>query len=341
MKKSLLALALLGAFAGVASAQSAVTIYGKVDLSLAKGNDGTSSLTGAPTGDKLQLMQQAGSRVGFRGTEDLGGGLKANFQIEHRFTPDDGVANAVHWNGMSWVGLSGSFGEIRLGRDYAPFFWPAIAADPWGFDTVAQVGIAHSAAGIVVYRYGNLLSYRTPDMGGLTAQVGIGLAEKDDTEHNMGFNVQYKGGPLYAGFGYHRGPASGSAHHLLSAAALGALSADDPATAWTLTGSYDLTVVKLIGSFSMSEVEATGADLKARGVTLAATAPLGGGDLRASANRLEGTNGAIDDTKLTKFSLGYHYPLSKRTKLYADVGTAKQTDRDRRTAVDLGIQHNF
>ena len=101
MKKSLLALAVLGAFAGAASAQSSVTLYGKLDLGFAKA---------AGSADK-QVADGSRSRVGFRGVEDLGGGLKALFQFEHRFNPDDGtVTNAAFWYGISTVGLGGSFG---------------------------------------------------------------------------------------------------------------------------------------------------------------------------------------------------------------------------------------
>lgn len=355
MKKSLLALAVLGAFAGAASAQSNVTIYGKLDLGLVKANDGESMLIGGPANDKLRLDQQAGSRLGFRGTEDLGGGLKANFLIEHRFTPDNGAADGTFWNGSSWLGLSGAFGEVRLGREYSPYFFTNIAADPWGYDTVAQNGMVHTSAGVAVSRYGNNISYRTPDMGGLTAHVAVGLAEADNTEHNLGFNVQYKAGPMYVGFGYHRGGAAAGLTGFVGAtdpsltstqvaaelAALG-LNNDNKAQSWGLTGSYDFGVAKLIGAFAMSDAEVTvGDDLEARNISIAATAPLGGGEFRAVITRLEGTDGAVDDFKTTKFGLGYHYPLSKRTKVYADLGTAKSTDLDRRTAVDFGIQHNF
>jgi predicted porin len=266
--------------------------------------------------------------------------------IEHRFTPDNGAADGTFWNGSSWLGLSGAFGEVRLGREYSPYFFTNIAADPWGYDTVAQNGMVHTAAGVAVSRYGNNISYRTPDMGGLTAHVAVGLAEADDTEHNLGFNVQYKAGPMYVGFGYHRGGATAGLAGLTAGApalAIGGTSNDNTAQSWGVTGSYDFGVAKLIGAFAMSDVEMnTGIeDLEGRSFSIAATAPLGAGEFRAMVSRLEGTDGVVDDFKTTKFGLGYHYPLSKRTKVYADLGTAKSTDLDRRTAVDFGIQHNF
>ncbi len=359
MKKSLLALAVLGAFAGAASAQSSVTIYGKLDLGLVKANDGDSLLTGGPANDKLRLDQQAGSRLGFRGTEDLGGGLKANFAIEHRFTPDNGAADSTFWQGFSWVGLSGGFGEVRLGRDYSPYFWTTIAADPWGYDTVGQIGMLHTGAGIAVSRYGNQISYRTPNMGGLTAHLAVGLAEADNTKQTFGANLQYNAGPLYAGIGYHHGPATAALTPLFTTLLTGALgsaptttqlntalgaagfTADDKAQVVNLTVAYNFGVARLIGSYSQSTAESSIEDWKARNYSIAVTAPVGVGELRAMATRLEGTSGPLDDVKNTKFGIGYHYPLSKRTKIYADVGSAKTTDSDRTTAVDFGIQHNF
>src|SRR5687768_3851499 len=119
MKKSLLALAVLGAFAGAASAQSSVTIYGSVDMAVMKSNGGTAGNNGNPNGTTKAwtLNQSNGSRLGFRGNEDLGGGLSAQFQIEHRFTPDDGNAATPFWAGRSYVQLSSaSAGRVYLGR---------------------------------------------------------------------------------------------------------------------------------------------------------------------------------------------------------------------------------
>src|SRR5688500_4625327 len=129
MKKSLLALAVLGAFAGAASAQSSVTIYGSLDMALMKSNGGTAGNNGNPNGTNKAwtLNQSNGSRLGFRGNEDLGGGLSAQFQIEHRFNPDTGNQTSTpFWAGRSYVQLSSaSMGRVYLGREYTPAFWPA------------------------------------------------------------------------------------------------------------------------------------------------------------------------------------------------------------------------
>ncbi|HEX6364001.1 MAG TPA: porin, partial [Albitalea sp.] len=142
MKKSLLALAVLGAFAGAASAQSSVTIYGSIDLGIAKSNGGTAGNSGGAAGNGAQAraytLQHANTnRLGFRGNEDLGGGMSAQFQIEHRFNADTGTLNDpnVFWQGRSYVQLShAAAGRVYLGRDYGPAFWPAVKSDPFGWD---------------------------------------------------------------------------------------------------------------------------------------------------------------------------------------------------------------
>jgi predicted porin len=322
MKKSLIALAVLGAFAGAAAAQSSVTIYGKLDMGLVKTNNGNSTLTGAPSNSKLQLAEQASSRLGFRGTEDLGGGLKANFAVEHRFQPDTGTLtnSAVFWQGFSWVGLSGGFGELRLGRDYAPAFWPALRSDPWGFDTIGQVGPGHSWAGYTStsgVRSNNQIQYRTPNMNGFTASVAASLSESPGTSDSFGMNAIYSAGPLYLGVGYDRKD-------------IGATN-DNVAI---ITAAYQIGAFTPVAAYTRSKVSNQDLD----NITLGMNATVGTGDLRAAFTR---RNNKDTNVKINKFGLGYHYPLSKRTKVYADMGTASETNKNRRTGFDFGIQHNF
>ena len=134
----------LTALAGEAAAQSSnVTIYGTIDQQVIKMNAGTSAAAnpGAGTVNQWNIKHGAQPRLGFRGVEDLGGGLSALFHLEHRFGADDGAAVTPFWAGRSVVGLrSASFGELTLGREYLPAFWPAVAADPWGWDTIGQMG---------------------------------------------------------------------------------------------------------------------------------------------------------------------------------------------------------
>ena len=128
MKKSLLALAVFGAFAGAASAQTNVTIYGIVDMGFARVDNGTA------TANKLDSGIQSGSRIGFKGTEDLGGGLSAIFQLENGFAADDGTLGQGGrlFGRQAWVGLNGAFGTVKAGRQFTPVYANLGTFDPFG-----------------------------------------------------------------------------------------------------------------------------------------------------------------------------------------------------------------
>ncbi len=131
MNKSLITLAILAAAAGTAAAQSNVTVYGKVDLGLRK----------AVGANNSEMATGSDGPLGFKGTEDLGGGNRAFFNIEHRFFPNTGVQDgAQFWKGISHVGLGGAYGQVALGRQYvAAFSLIQNQIDPFGGDTVAQL----------------------------------------------------------------------------------------------------------------------------------------------------------------------------------------------------------
>jgi predicted porin len=329
MKKSLLALAVLGAFAGAASAQSSVTIYGLLDLAISKGNGGTAGgVTEANPGanglSKAWLMRQSSSsRLGFRGNEDLGGGLSAQFQIEHRFTPDDGVAANPFWAGRSYVQLtSASAGAVYLGREYTPAFWPAVKTDPFGWDGVGQVSFGQYAkfrSASSAIRTANTLGYRSPNLGGLTVNAAVAFGEAT-VGRDMGFNVEYGAGPIYAGFGYEK--ITGMAQ--------------DGDSLFNFGFAYDLGFVR--PAIYIARAKTANGTLSNKDVMLAATAPIGGGKLKVAYNRMDpaGANNTA-----THFGIGYDYPLSKRTNVYADYGMGKVTGLTNNSAYAFGVKHVF
>ena len=154
MKKSLLALAVLGTFAGVASAQSSVTLFGIVDVGLRNVKNGSNPDLWTQSTDGLNS-----SRLGFRGVEDLGGGLSAGFWLEAGLAADTGnmgggIGIAAPTNGSAnifnrraTVSLMGNWGEIRLGRDYTPGFWNTTIFDPFGTNGVGSFLNMTTAAG--------------------------------------------------------------------------------------------------------------------------------------------------------------------------------------------------
>lgn len=350
MKKSLLALAVLGAFAGAASAQSSVTLYGRVDLGIQNSNKSqftqsgglnSSLLSGAHESADAQMVEGGASRLGFRGVEDLGNGLKANFNLEHRFTADTGVQSGGRQWTQSWVGLSSdSFGEVRLGRDYTPARDVAVAADPFGFETVGRAGSLHSLLGLSPERFDNAISYKTPNFAGFTAKGAFSLKEENNQvpgnkENAFGVSLNYNNGPLAIAAAYE------DAGTQTPAGLTGAAGAAETKLG-LVTAAYDFGVVRPMLLVSKGTADnAAGVEIADRTtVQLGLTAPLAGGEVKAVALRTKIEDGGADD-KITKFGLGYHYFLSKRTKLYTDVGTAKQDDLRRRTAFDVGVSHTF
>ncbi len=330
MKKSLLALAVLGAFASAASAQSSVTIYGSLDMSVAKSNGGTAPNPGAPGSKAWTVQQSNGSRLGFRGNEDLGGGLSAQFQIEHRFSPDTGAVGNPNsfWQGRSYVQLtSAAIGSVYLGRDYTPAFWPAVKSDPFGWDGVGQAGTGQYAnyltpdvtgAGV---RASNTVGVKSANFGGLTVQAAVGLSETSGLGRNQGFNVEYAGGPLYAALGYEK-VSKGS---------------NDGTGLVNLALHYNLGFVKAIGYYARSKTGLNGVDSN-KSYMLGATAPLGTGLVKAMYYRVDP---AGSNNNRSKIGLGYDYQLSKRTGLYADLGVARGDNLTNNNAYAFGVKHTF
>ena len=324
MKKSLIAFAALATIAGAASAQSSVTLYGRVDLSINK-----------PTGSaNKNISNGSGSRFGVRGVEDLGGGMSAFFNIEHRFSADTGAMTdaARMWGGRSIVGLQGGFGKITLGREYTTaFLGSQLIADPWGWDTVVSGtpsgGLNQSITGVGIARVRNdsSLTYNFAASG---FSFGAQIAEATDTINNFqkkpfNFSVGYAAGPVSLHLGYEK---TGQ----VAAAA---------AKVMTFGGTFNLGAVKLgalIGKGTSS------ANASHKSYLLTAVAPMGQGEFRASYGSLTADPaGAAAKTDVAKgFAVGYHYALSKRTTLYTDFlrNTALAANK---TGYDFGIKHNF
>jgi len=321
MKKSLLALAALTAFAGAASAQSSVTMYGRVDLSVAK-----------PIGAEDKRIQNgSGSRLGLRGVEDLGGGLSAIFNIEHRFDADTGGAQNVpvcdtcsgnrFWGARSFVGLKGGFGQVVFGREYTTsFLGTQLWADPWGWDTIAAQNAITGLGGIAKVRNDSSVTY-TIGMGGFS--FGAQVAEATDTINKfdskpVNFNVGYSGGPLRASFGYEKtGRDLGNGNEKM----------------WSAAVSYNLGFIKPGFYYGRGDA-VSGATHK--GMMVTATAPIGGGELRAS----YGTLKADSTTVAKRMALGYHYSMSKRTTLYVDFARDSEAS-SQKSGYDVGLKHNF
>ncbi len=299
MKKSLLALAAIS-LAGAASAQSSVTLFGIVDAAYAHVSAGGRSASGI-TNSGLNS-----SRLGFRGVEDLGGGLKANFWLEGQLSNDDGNAAGLNFQRRSYVGLSGGFGEVRIGREYTPTFWNTTVYDAFGTNGVGSAmtpGMISAAPGApgnsaAAVRSSNMITYLLPAMGGFVGQGMVGFGENTGgvkTNNYLGFRFGYAAGPLsaHAAFGKTK-----------------ALTSANDTKYQNIGASYDFGAVKPMFFWG---TEKTGSGAKVTGWEISAVAPMGQGELRAAISRYDVANSPND---WNKFALGYGYNLSKRTQLY-------------------------
>ena len=359
MKKSLIALAVLAA-SGAAMAQSSVTLFGIVDTNVSY-LDGVSNAAGTNTDSKYGIgtSGNATSRLGFRGVEDLGGGLKAGFHLEGEIFGDDGNASGFNFKRRSTVSLAGGFGEVRLGRDLTPGYSKFISYDLFGQAGYGQF-LGWSAWGAVGadangIRKSNMITYFTPNMSGFSGAIGYGFDEQTTGSlgRYVGGYVAYDNGPLSVALSYDES----------SALTLGAITGVSPAVngvdrnRLTLGGSYDLNVVKLNAILQQTKDDVPGgSERKVNAYMLGASAPVGAGEVKLQYALYD--QKAID-SKAHQISLGYVHNLSKRTAVYGTVaymdnkdasklnlsakglGTIDARAGDSQTGVQVGIRHSF
>ena len=348
MKKSLIALAVLAA-SGAAMAQSSVTLFGIVDTGVGYIDNGGNEVADSTAGQNKYGMTTSGnatSRLGFRGVEDLGGGLKAGFWLEGQIDGDDGNAAGFNFKRRSTLSLMGGFGEVRLGRELTVGYVNSLAADVFGDVGVgASIGKNHFA-GVIETRKGNGISYILPsNLGGFYGQVQYVFGEQlssaayDKAGDYLGARLGYRNGPLDTAVGFAKGRGA---------------SADQDADQFNIFASYDLGVVKPFIGFNQEKNKAA-VEVKYQSYLLGLTAPVGPGTVRVSYNDVDLKNSA-DDAQ--KFAIGYVYDLSKRTAVYGTVSFLKNkgasavslagnglslggASGENQTGYQVGIRHAF
>jgi len=338
MKKSLIALAVLAA-SGAAMAQSSVTLFGIIDAGVGYvKNEGGGHSTGLISGGNST------SRLGFRGTEDLGGGLAASFWLEGALNNDVGngasQTSGLDFNRRSTISLSGTFGEVRLGRDFAATYLPLLAYDPFGqrgLGTIETVGVAGSGTTGLngTTRVSNSIAYFLPaTLGGFYGNVQYAFGERNSNQTAVvnaagisgtaaAATTDKTGNFLGARLGFANGPldVSGSLgvfQDAVRATGVGATAYADDYKIANLGASYDFGVVKPMVVVQSEKIDGrTGVpEFKLNTYSIGATAPLGAGLLRAGVSRYDVKDSNND---ANKFAIGYVYNLSKRTAVYADI----------------------
>ena len=348
MKKSLIALAVLAA-SGAAMAQSSVTLFGIVDATYAYGSGSVA--------DRSRLTNSGynSSRLGFRGVEDLGGGMSASFWLEAGLNNDDGTGGVTNTNNQaatstggglvfnrrSTVSLNGGFGEIRLGRDYTPQFWNLTVFDPYGTNGVGTTQTLNSSlGGPTIIRASNAIGYFLPgNLGGFYGQVQYYMGENLNNAAN-----EKDGNGLAGRLGFANGPINVA----LALSETKYLTGDIQSI--NLGGQYDLGVAKIMAHYSQDEIDG-GADGK--GFLIGGLIPMGAGEIRLAYSTYKvDTAGA--NPRSDKIALGYVHNLSKRTALYATYAHVKNKNGaaqslngsvtaagDNSNGYDIGIRHSF
>lgn len=319
MKKSIIALALLGA-AGFANAQSNVTIYGQVDLQIGKRTGSTTTM--AP-GDN--------NKLGFKGVEDLGGGLKAIFHVEMRFDADTGNTEAAPnrplFQGQSRVGLQGDFGMIRLGRGLTAVQESAGAYEAWGLARIRASMTSYILAnyngdplvvGSSQNRWSNGIWYNSPNMNGAQFNATLATKEGGATSNPYSLSGTYSQGDFSGMLGYERN-AVGTKFWLAAAS------------------MKVMPELKLMASYARQNQGSTKAiNTKTDGWQLGANYSVGSGMVLASYGQIK-PDGLPN---MKRFALGYEHHLSKRTFLYTDVYNEKAAGTTI-NSFDVGINHRF
>lgn len=338
--KSTLSLLALAAACCTSSvwAQSSVQVNGVLDLFA-----GQRQLAGGVKLDKLDSGGMTTSRIGFEGTEDLGGGLKANMVISGFIRADTGDSGRVpgegFWRRLSFVGLQGSFGTLRLGRVGTPTFATAIRFNPFADSTVFSPYMLHLYPGgqplaapmnAPDSAADNSIAYLTPTLGGFNATAVLSLGETVGKGNRSILGASWSSGPLALGVAGESVKAPGSLPTGVDR--IGNLQAG---------ASYDLGVVKLFGQAARSTLTLPAAERKFTTWQAGASMPLGAGAVLFSIASTKKTEGTLADVKRDTAALGYDYTLSKRTDVYAVLLNDKVTNLSTGNTAAVGIRHRF
>ena len=328
-------------FAGSAAAQSGIEVHGLIDNFVGK-----YQMSGSPSDMGMHSGGMSTSFFGIGGSEDLGGGLKARFLLNGYLRSNTGENGRFEGDPLyardSWVGLSGSFGDVTLGRNLAPNFLPMIRSTPFGDSFGFAPIILHYHVPTKEWEasmyttdtaWSNQISYTTPTWKGLTANISYQLDSEDDGRRNWGGNVLYDNGPLSLSAFYENAGVSNPNP------SLPAWRLQNKIKSWMLGGSYDFKFLKMYASYSQIKEDNAGERNDKTG-NLGLGIPAGAGTIMvnwAKTKRDAGADNRYRDTA----SFGYDYYLSKRTDIYAVGMFDKITYHSDEYSFVVGMRHRF
>jgi predicted porin len=326
--------------AAPAHAQSSVSAYGLMDMSA-----GQFQTVGSATKVwRAQSGNMTTSFLGFKGSEDLGGGLKGVVAIEHFLRLDEGAAGRFNgdafWARSAYVGLSGAFGTSKLGRNTTPLFVSTLVfnafGDSFGFSpSIRQLFTPATGAGMLPFfgdtAWNNSLAYNSPNFSGLSLNLlgNLGEGASGATGKNIGGNLLYFGGPL----------AATVAVQQVKNSAFGVPAGWKSQDTVQLGLSYDLSVVKLFGQYTLAKTKAT-ADTETKIYGIGVAVPIGAGKVLVQYGNATADRGATEVVNKT-LTAGYDYNLSKNTDVYAVVVNDKATALSAGNSVAAGLRVRF
>ncbi|BEV16689.1 porin [Herbaspirillum sp. DW155] len=320
MKKSTLALALLVS-SGAASAQSSVTVYGLMDTGIGYTKSSTTKST-----ISMDSGNWYGSRIGFKGTEDLGGGLSAEFRLETGFSSDTGALGQGGrlFGRQSWIGINGGFGSVKLGRQWIPAYITLGDIEPFG---IGMAGDASYWLGANVFqdidiRMSNAVNYSFSSHG-MEGIVTYGMGETAGsiaTNAQLGGSLAYKAGPVVAAITHHQvKDAAGSGY----------------AKTTIFGGSYDFGILTVHAAASVDQTDANNIrTYDRRNEVVGVSVPIGMGKLIADFISQQNKLGM----SAHQYALGYYYEISKRTSVYTSYA---YENGNKTTKMNAGIKHLF
>jgi predicted porin len=341
-----------------AQSGSNVTIYGVIDGGVEYARTSATPTAAGASLKSIVTGSNAASRVGIRVTEDLGGGLRASAVLEHGFDTDTGTqTGGAFWGRDAFVGLSGAWGEVRVGSTYTPAFWVQLLGD------VNRLGL-HGNAGTYTQfgpsgfvRATNGVNYQSPSFGGFMVRAVYSLGNESatapkDAGRIFGLSGEYRAGPLFGG-----------AYHMARRDVFPANSRTSASSTFSgASAQYDFAKFSLAGG--LNRQDPAGPNTATTGVRnswwLGALVKVGGGELRLNGGRLSTTLSAGTNPKATLMAASYTYPLSRRTSVYGSFGRMDNNSAARfalvsasrtvalpvaagadTTGLVLGVRHNF
>ncbi|HEV7913620.1 MAG TPA: porin, partial [Albitalea sp.] len=288
MKRSIFLAAMATIATTSAFAQSSVTVYGRLNATVERQKDGSTS---------IYALQNNASRIGFRGVEDLGGGLKAGFLIEHGFNVDTGAASGTFWGRESNVYLQGGFGKLRLGNmgPTNAYFTTADYVSMHNHDT----GTSSDAFYLYPGDATNMVAYTSPSFGGLVVDVQVGLGEGrvvagSTVPRTNVVTANYDAGPLHAGASYLKQGGSKE---------------------YGLRGLYEMGDFTVGSYWARNEISLLGVTTKRDTFRVSGMYVVGASEFHANigwAGKVKVGGTTLADSNATQWTFAYNYNLSKR-----------------------------